>query len=344
MASQFDIQESARETRESQKGGSAKLSDAQIQQLNERQQVPKDLWKPAPANLEAELEQQRQAEEERAQALEEQKQADRLQAQADSPAEQAKNLAVDYGKKVVKDFAKEEAAAAATTVGSAIVSTAPVWAPILGTIVVVIGLFVFIMVAITAACNQTGFSGWLARTGSYVASKLPGIPADVCAQFAVNNSTPQVPSTNTTQPPGGSAGDEANRKFLADHGIAVNKPYPTTSLAATLQSTLNEAVALKQGCDAWAAANGKGRCIVLVTGGSEDAHAEGVCSHANGYKLDFGTNSVLDAYIRATFKSVAPRTGASGGPQWINSATGGDYVLESNPAHWDMVVGCQANV
>ena len=102
MASQLDIQENARQTR---KAGNAsnpsggQLRDWEIEQLNQSQQAPEDLWQPTPVNLEAELGQKQEAEEARMQELEEQKQIDRVAAQQAS--EQAKqNSAVNQAQRL----------------------------------------------------------------------------------------------------------------------------------------------------------------------------------------------------------------------------------------------------
>src|SRR6185369_6635934 len=121
--------------------------------------------------------------------------------------------------------------------------------------------------------------------------------------------------------------------YLADNGISINNPYPTTSLKGMRPSTLAELVSFKQACDAWAGS--RGPCVVVVTGGTEDLHAEGTCSHANGYKADIRAGTLIDQFVTTQFTSSGTR---SDGAKLYRDSTGGLYARESD--HWDIVAGC----
>jgi len=198
--------------------------------------------------------------------------------------------------------------------------SSPIWGPLL--------LTLFIGGGFIVGCNTSS----LFRAASF----------GTCELFIISDQGQTF--TQGPNNPGGSGviSDAEARAFLAQHGILVT----ASTLQGVRQTTLDEAVRLKDGCDAWASDQGRAACAVVVTGGTSDEHAEGTCSHANGYKLDFRSTegSSLNDYIAANFQSVAPRGGSNGGPQWINPTSGGDYVKESKrPVHWDMVVGCSSN-
>jgi len=138
------------------------------------------------SEVEEELLAQQQEEEERAQALEEQRQIDRLQAQQESPSNQLAQAGTNLAKKLIKDAAEEEAVAAATAAGSAIVASAPIWGPIVGilaAVLLILGLGVFVIISMASACNADGVTGFAARLGSWGAGVL-GISTDVCKDLS----------------------------------------------------------------------------------------------------------------------------------------------------------------
>jgi hypothetical protein len=275
MPTQLEVQEGARTEREGDKPDKAadgKLRDWEVDQLGTIHGLPspsEEVWKPEPANLEDELYNQQQQE------FEEQQQQDRLQAvqnaeeeRKNSPVNQVADAAKQVAKNYVKNYTKEAAV-------SAIASTAPIWGPILGVLAVLavfIGLVVMAVTSVKAVCDG-GYTSSVDNAIARVA--VAWIPGDVCAQLATTNVTAPTTTTTTTQAPSGSS-DEVNRKFLVDNGISINNPYPTTSLLGMRQQTLTEIVNFKQACNNWSAPV---NCTVVVTGGTEDAHAEGVCSH-----------------------------------------------------------------
>ena len=88
------------------------------------------------------------------------------------------------------------------------------------------------------------------------------------------------------------------RQRLANAGISVNNPEPTTSLANVRSETINGAIALKQACG----------CTLVVTGGTEKGHTAGTYSHANGYKLDFRLNTGLTSFIQGQYTAAGTRS------------------------------------
>jgi hypothetical protein len=308
------------------------------------------LSSPGTDGSEADLIAQRQREEERRNAWEQQNQIDRLalleqqqasSGQTDAVSDGLKQQGKSLAKTMVKDAAYEEAAAA----GSAVVASFPVWGPIVGFVLVVcmiIGMSIFIMSTVMSYCNQSGVTGFFARAGSTIANKVGFTSGDYCSSLSLSNigATAQTNAPTTTVPAtGGTSSDEINRKFLADNGISVNKPYPTTSLAGMRQATVVEILSFKQSCNDWSKING-GTCTVIVTGGTENVHAEGTCSHQNGYKADLGVSATIDKYITSKFKDIGIR---SDGARMYRSPTGALYARETKPDHWDVLVGCSAN-
>ncbi|MFI9809717.1 hypothetical protein ACIHEJ_36235 [Streptomyces sp. NPDC052301] len=71
-------------------------------------------------------------------------------------------------------------------------------------------------------------------------------------------------------------------------------------------------------------------CALNITGGTEAGHASGTYSHWNGYKLDYGKNTCITAYIKNNFSYIGLR--GDGYPQW-QSGSGNIYADEGN--HWD---------
>ena len=73
-------------------------------------------------------------------------------------------------------------------------------------------------------------------------------------------------------------------------------------------------------------------CAVNITGGTETGHASGTYSHWNGYKLDYGKNTCVTAYIKNNFTYIGLR--GDGAPQY-KSGSGNIYADEGN--HWDVL-------
>jgi len=86
-------------------------------------------------------------------------------------------------------------------------------------------------------------------------------------------------------------------------------------------------------------------CTVFITGGTEGGHAAGTYSHDTGYKIDLSADQSLTNFIKgnaATFQYEGVRSGTHGGPIYRDLVTGAEYVLESNPPHWDVTYGAPA--
>ncbi|MDP3763902.1 MAG: pilin [bacterium] len=105
-------------------------------------------------------------------------------------------------------------------------------------------------------------------------------------------------------------------------GVVVAGPI---NLAGIRQGTVDEVVRLKQTCS---------NCNVVVTSATGGEHASGMCSHANGYKVDLrsqGQGTTLTNYIERNYQQLPNR---SDGAKIYRSSTGALYALEGN--HWDM--------
>lgn len=109
---------------------------------------------------------------------------------------------------------------------------------------------------------------------------------------------------------------------ISSSGGCSDRNVPTcTSLDGVRQATLDGAATLRS-------ASG---CALTITGGTETGHAGGTYSHANGYKLDFGTGACIDGYVTGTFTYVGQR---GDGAALYRSGAGNEYAREGN--HWDV--------
>lgn len=322
-----------------------------------------------PINVEEELLAQAEEEEEnQRRAFEEQQQLEQMyemqaaeeEAHQNSPANQVKNLATDYAKSALKTAAKEQAVAAASAAGSAIVSTAPVWAPILGIIILVLGMGMFVLFTLVAKCNESSLSGSAARWFSWGASFVPATGgADICEHLAIDTNPPSSGGAGaSTGFPGPTEGvtDAEARRILATAGITVNKtcadptreianPPGQTCLGGTKVATLTEIIALANACGGTSTAN-TNKCGVVVTGAAEPGHAtNATCTHSTGHKIDIRNNQEVNNYILARtpqgqYINFSP-AGNRGGDSLFtrNNSNGVIYAQESD--HWDIgPVGC----
>ncbi len=133
--------------------------------------------------------------------------------------------------------------------------------------------------------------------------------------------------------PESTMGEQESRSRFQQAGITINKgacpsgtPYQNvaggcTSLDGVTATTLLGAVQLKNDC----------QCSLKITGGTEQGHAQGTLSHANGNKLDFQPNSTLDKYIQNNFISVKDR---GDGAKQYRAPSGSVYAREGD--HWDV--------
>jgi Type IV secretion system pilin len=69
---------------------------------------------------------------------------------------------------------------------------------------------------------------------------------------------------------------------------------------------------------------------LMITGGTEDGHADGTYSHWNGYKIDLRPEEKLNSYITSNYESV-------GGSKW-KDGNGNVYYRHGPPDHWDITV------
>lgn len=73
-------------------------------------------------------------------------------------------------------------------------------------------------------------------------------------------------------------------------------------------------------------------CPIIVTGGTEEGHADDTYSHYNGYKVDIILNDCINNYITSNFQYIGLR---SDGAQQYKSSSGNIYAKEGN--HWDIL-------
>lgn len=146
------------------------------------------------------------------------------------------------------------------------------------------------------------------------------------------NITPQKIQTPTTPPGGGGAAgsgpghltltQQQAMNQLTGAGISIAGPI---QLAGIRQIIVDEITNLKNICN----------CNVTVTSATGGEHASGICSHANGYKVDLrstGSGTALTNYITQNYEEVFVR---SDGTRVFKAPSGALYALESS--HWDVV-------
>lgn len=257
--------------------------------------------------------------------------------------EKAEHAAKEAAEKALKKTGEK---AAQEAVASTVTATSAVWGPVLLAILgifLIVVIFLYIVAGMAAMCNDSGWKGTVARAGSKVSWFL-GLSEDYCKQFTFDNFDNESLYTGGRSGGGGAGStwgkltDAQAREYLAQAGISVNARQPTTSLEGINAETINELISFKQGCDAWAAANGRGACNVVVTGGTEGGHSAGACSHTNGYKFDLRLDPVVGDYIRANFYDTQANR-SDGAHMWQNTTS--IYALEGD--HWDVVTSCAAS-
>lgn len=158
--------------------------------------------------------------------------------------------------------------------------------------------------------------------------------------FGGGTQTMCLPGANPREVTGTTATkEEAVRQQLLAGGVIVNKsacpentsykvvPGGCTSVANMRPATVAQVIALKR-------MTGLGS--VVVTGGSEQGHASGQYSHANGYKVDLRLgNSALDLLLKSLQKA-GTRGGDTGAAELYKDRCGNIYALEET--HWDIQV------
>lgn len=282
------------------------------------------------------------------------------QSRIQAVAQQAKAAATDAvkdelskaGKKLLKRIlVKGAERLGASAASSAIASALPWILAIIAIIAAIIGvIFLFIMAA-DYQCNESGwFDSKMVRLASSGAKIIGAVPVDICEEIAklkgsttassVASGTPVVASPNA---------DAVARSLLATYGITVNNPcnesdenLPNqTCLSYTRQTTLDEVIRFKQSCDAWIGISDPTRkCEVVVTGASELGHANGTCSHRNGFKVDLRTTQYVNQYIQTNPSAFKTAGTVEGYPAWDSVYSNALYVREGNPDHWDVSVNC----
>ena len=134
---------------------------------------------------------------------------------------------------------------------------------------------------------------------------------------------------------------------LTDAGIGVHSTdncsdpniETCTALVGIKQSTIEEALRLKQECEAYTTQS----CNVIVTGGTETGHSTtGDTNHSTGYKIDIdkGQTGYLDTYLETVVfegDNVVPGT-ISGYPSYTIEYDTKTIVYLNEGNHWDMKV------
>ena len=120
--------------------------------------------------------------------------------------------------------------------------------------------------------------------------------------------------------------DLTARAQLAASGVDVK---PGVRLDGLQQMVVSEIIGLKTACG----------CDVTVTSATEGTHAEGNCSHRNGYKVDLRPTPSLNQYITASRNFTSVGTRSDGAALYRHGLSGGSlYARESN--HWDIAFAC----
>ncbi|MEJ0021915.1 MAG: hypothetical protein WDN47_05085 [Candidatus Doudnabacteria bacterium] len=296
-------------------------------------------------------------EEQQRQDWEARQQQDRLlRIQQERNPENRVQKAANAVKKIQKWSERYEKASAIITF---LAATSEIWVPILIVLVTV-------MIAVTvliAGCNSSGISGYLAAGASRVSGALNSIgltsfPPDVCKNLTFNGGTSGGAGGGSGFGTGvgytGGSSDAEIRAYLLALGITINKndcaPGQTTnctSLDGMQTSTIDEITGIARDCDV--ATNPEGppdnACEIQVTGGTEDSHAEGVCSHANGYKVDLASTAAINSYILNPVYFTRNGTRGDGAPLYKRNSDGATYADERNipggGPHWDITgPGC----
>ncbi len=112
---------------------------------------------------------------------------------------------------------------------------------------------------------------------------------------------------------------EALRR-LGEAGIRVNKPEPATSLEGIRKETIDALTEFRR----------RTGLELVVTGGTEQNHAPGPRSHANGWKTDIRLTDALEAYAKRSLRCVGKR--ANGDPIY----TDGKHTFVRERTHWDV--------
>ncbi|MDP3014815.1 MAG: hypothetical protein Q8N28_00080 [bacterium] len=133
-------------------------------------------------------------------------------------------------------------------------------------------------------------------------------------------------------PPIGFGGNTQTRQdltIISEGKITVNNIHPiVTNLGGLRNTTTRGIVSLWRAC---------GECNIVISGGTEPGHAEGIYSHTNGYKLDLHPNATLNSAIN---KQIG-RSGSIPPPADTNykGADGNIYRYETD--HWDVCFQCR---
>ncbi len=143
-----------------------------------------------------------------------------------------------------------------------------------------------------------------------------------------------VPTTGAlpSAPPIGFGGDTQTRQdltIISEGKITVNNINPIiTNLGGLRDTTTRGIVSLWGAC---------GKCDIIISGGTEPGHAEGIYSHTNGYKLDLRPSPVLNNAIN----NQIGRSGSTPPPANTDytGIDGNTYRYEVD--HWDICFQCR---
>src|SRR3989338_1304828 len=142
------------------------------------------------------------------------------------------------------------------------------------------------------------------------------------------------PPTVGGLPPGlGTAGggltDAAARSPLPAAGVSVK---PGVSLEGLKQGTVQSVQALKSQCGT--------SCSVMLTSGTEGAHASGRCSHSNGYKTDINSsNANLNNFITG-LPTIGTRSDGAMMYAWNGGIIADERNIPGVASHWDVSSAC----
>jgi hypothetical protein len=155
---------------------------------------------------------------------------------------------------------------------------------------------------------------------------------------SINIASTQTSPFNISPPPGlgtssgGELGSVAAQQ-LAGAGVSIK---PGASVNGMQQGTVADIDALAQQC---AQTDGGASCNVVITAGTDGAHAAGECSHSNGYKADLRSTPALSSFITSL-----PVAGTRSDGATLYAFNGGTIADETNlpgvSPHWDLSAAC----
>lgn len=143
-------------------------------------------------------------------------------------------------------------------------------------------------------------------------------------EFNLNIERQEINNNSNEEENGPEGGGLTQQQALATFEAANITIAGPINLAGIRLGITDEIIRLKRACN----------CNVIITSATGGEHESGLCSHANGYKVDLRNQregASLTNYITRNYQRLPNR---NDGAQVYISPTGATYALESN--HWDV--------